>query len=308
MNYTLHQLRILLAIVRTGSITKAADELHLSQPAVSIQLKNLQDQFDLPLTEVVGRRLYVTEFGHELASAARRIVAEVDGINERMMAFRGKLSGTLRISSVSTGKYVMPYFLADFLAAHDGVELHLDVTNKTRVLAHLEENSVDFALVSVLPDKLAIERIPLMQNRLYLVGREAAAEHITPHDLTRLPLIMREQGSGTRYVTERFLRENGVRLYPKMELTSNEAVKQAVMAGLGCSIMPLIGIGHELRQGRMGIMPVQGLDISSEWNLIWLRGKALSPVMKGYIDFLMTEKDRLVEQNFGWYGADALRH
>jgi DNA-binding transcriptional LysR family regulator len=302
MNYTLHQLRIFLAIVRTESITKAAEVMHLTQPAVSIQLKNLQEQFDLPLTDVVARKLHITPFGHELALAAKRIIAEVDGINERMLAFKGELSGTLRISSVSTGKYVMPYFLTDFLKQHTGVELQLDVTNKTQVLEQLEQNAIDFALVSILPEKMGIDRIPLMGNRLYLVGGADADETgLLPKDLEKLPFIMREKGSGTRHVTEGFLKAHGVTLNHKMELTSNEAVKQAVMAGLGYSIMPLIGIGRELQRGALRIIPVQGLPLASEWNLIWLRGKAFTPAMKGYADFLTAERERLIERNFSWY-------
>lgn len=303
MNYTLHQLRIFLEIVRTGSVTKAAETMHLTQPAVSIQLKNLQDQFNMPLTEIVGRKLHVTDYGHELAQSAERIIGEVDAINERMRAFQGHLSGKLRISSVSTGKYVMPYFLTDFLAMHNSVELQLDVTNKTQVLAHLEQNSIDLALVSVVPEQFAIERIPLLTNRLYLVGRRGLDRELAPEDLQGLPMIMREQGSGTRYVTERFLKDRSVKLERKMELTSNEAVKQAVMAGLGYAVMPLIGIGHELQQGRLCILPVRGLPLVSEWNLIWLRGKSLTPVMRSYIEFLRERKEQLAQVNFGWYDA-----
>lgn len=301
MNYTLHQLRIFLAIAHTGSITKAAELMHLTQPAVSIQLKNLQEQFDVPLTELVGRRVYITEFGRELARSSERIISEVDAVNDRLQALRGQLSGHLRISSVSTGKYVMPYFLTDFLEANKGVKLHLDVTNKSKVVEHLEENSVDFALVSVMPEKLNVEQIPLIRNSLYLVGREQPERELLPEEMNELSMILREQGSGTRYVTEQFMKENNVRLSRRMELTTNEAVKQAVMAGLGFSVMPLIGIGPELRQGRLHITPVQGLPLSSEWNVIWLRGKSLTPVMAGYIDFLKSHREQLMQKHFSWY-------
>lgn len=304
MNYTLHQLRIFLEVVSSASITKAAEAMHLTQPAVSIQLKNLQDQFKVPLTEVVGRKLHVTAFGHEFAQAAHRIIAEVDAINERMLAFTGHLGGKLRISSVSTGKYVMPYFLSDFLAKYNGVELLLDVTNKSQVVKHLEENSIDFALVSVLPEHLAVERIELLQNRLFLVSRPEMAERISDTSLdvlTQLPLIFREKGSGTRYVMEQHCRQHGVPITNKMELTSNEAVKQAVLAGLGCSVMPLIGIGPELQGGDLRIIPLKGLPIVSNWNLIWLTGKKLSPVAQAFAEFVRSERNEIIARSFSWY-------
>ena len=134
MNYTLNQLQIFLKIVQTQSVTKASEELHLTQPAVSIQLKNFQDQFDIALTEVVGRKIYITDFGHEIAEAAENIINQVHAINYKTLAFKGQLTGRLKISVVSTGKYVMPYFLADFMRPNNGIELIMDVTNKNKLI------------------------------------------------------------------------------------------------------------------------------------------------------------------------------
>ena len=167
MHYTLHQLQIFLVVTKTKSITKAAEELFLTQPAVSIQLKNFQEQFDIPLTEVVGRQLYVTDFGREIAKAAENILNEVNAINFKVQTFKGKLSGRLKISIVSTGKYVMPYFLTGFMKKNPDVELQMDVTNKQKVIQSLENNEVDFSLVSVLPEKLQVEKIELVPNKLY---------------------------------------------------------------------------------------------------------------------------------------------
>ena len=170
MNYTLNQLNIFLKVAQLQSVTKAAEELFLTQPAVSIQLKNFQDQFEVPLTEVIGRQLYVTDFGKEIANAAENILNEVYAINYKTLSFKGQLSGRLKISIVSTGKYIMPLFLSDFLKLHPNIELILDVTNKSKVLESLENNEVDFSLISVLPEKLLIDKIDLMQNKLFLVG------------------------------------------------------------------------------------------------------------------------------------------
>ena len=144
MNYTLHQLLIFLKVSETGSITKAAEELHLTQPAVSIQLKNLQQHFDIPLIEVVNKKVYITEFGRELINTSKRILTEIDLIEQHTMAIKGKLTGKLNIAAVSTGKYIAPYYLSGFHNQYDGVELNLDVSNKGKVLESLEKNEIDF--------------------------------------------------------------------------------------------------------------------------------------------------------------------
>jgi len=303
MNYTLHQLQVFLKITETKSITKAAEELHLSQPAVSIQLKNFQDQFEIPLTEVVGRRLFVTDFGHEVALAAEKIINEVHAINYKTLAYKGQLTGRLKVAVVSTGKYVMPYLLSDFIKQHQGVELVLDVTNKTRVLESLEKNEIDMALVSVLPENLQVEMIDLMENKLFLVGNLDQKFKAKQYDISLLeaiPLIFREKGSGTRHVMEQFIDEHKLPVIKKLELTSNEAVKQAVIAGLGYSIMPLIGFRNNLTNGELQIIPVRGLPIRSTWRLVWLKGKNFSPAAKTYLDFLEKEKERIIEEKFGW--------
>ncbi|KAA1242875.1 LysR family transcriptional regulator [Aquimarina sp. RZ0] len=304
MHYTLHQLQIFSKIVEKQSITKASEELHLTQPAVSIQLRNFQNQFPIPLTEVIGRKLYVTDFGKEIAIAAEKILQEVKDINHKTLAYQGQLSGVLKISVVSTGKYIMPYFLSDFIKEHDGVELILDVTNKSQVINSLEKNTVDFSLVSVLPDKLQIEKIELMENQLYLVGNKDEKFEKDIYDksiFARLPLIYREQGSGTRYTMERFVEKNNLPVRKKMELTSNEAVKQAVIAGLGYSIMPLIGIRNELKTGRLQIIPIKGFPIKSNWNMIWLRDKKFSLVARAFLEYLKKEKSIIIKKRFESY-------
>lgn len=303
MNYTLHQLQVFLKIMQHKSITKAAMELHLTQPAVSIQLKNFQDQFDVPLTEVIGRKLYVTDFGKEIALAAEKILNEVHAINYKTMAFKGQLSGRLKISVVSTGKYVIPYFLSDFLKQNQGVELILDVTNKSKVLKNLEKNEVDFSLVSVLPESLQFEKVELMPNSLILISNSKQQFDKKAYDksiLETIPIIFREEGSGTRYAMEKFIENNNLKVIKKLELTSNEAVKQAVLAGLGCAIMPLIGIKNELKNGDLQIVHVKGLPIQSNWNLIWLKGKKFSPVSSAYLKFIKEEKERIIQESFSW--------
>lgn len=304
MNYTLHQLQVFLKIVETKSITKASEQLSLTQPAVSIQLKNFQDQFDIPLTEVVGRKLYVTDFGKEIALAAEKIINEVEAINFKTREFKGQLTGKLRISVVSTGKYVMPYFIGDFLNKNKGVELIMDVTNKSKVVESLAQNEVDFSLVSVIPEKLKIDNISLIQNKLFLVANDketASSRKLDPSMLGNRSLIFREYGSATRQSMEGFIKKHEIKVNKMIELTSNEAVKQAVLAGLGCSIMPLIGIRNELQNSSLKIIPVKGLPIVTSWNLIWLKDKNFSPVAKAYLDFLNHKKDEIIARHFQWF-------
>lgn len=303
MNYTLHQLQIFLKISQTLSITKASEILNLTQPAVSIQLKNFQDQFPIPLTEVVGRQLYITDFGNEIAQAAEKILNEVYAINYKTLSYQGELSGRIKISVVSTGKYVMPYFLSEFISHNKGVDLVMDVTNKSRVVESLEKNEVDFALVSVLPKKLKVEKVELMENKLFFVG-STALDFTSIRSRKKLfedfPLIYREQGSATRNAMENYIQKNNFSVHKKIELTSNEAVKQAVLSGLGCSIMPLIGIKNELKNTDLQIITVKGLPITTNWNLIWLQSKKLSPAAMAYLDFINSEKESLIEKHFDW--------
>jgi len=304
MNYTIHQLKIFLKVAEYQSVTKASEALHLTQPAVSIQLKKFQDQFTIPLVEVIGRKLYVTDFGKEIAESAQKVLDEIEAINYKTKSLKGQLAGRIKISSASTGKYVMPYFLGEFLQQNPGIDLIMDVTNKSQVVQSLEKNEVDFALVSVLPEHLSLNTIELLQNKLFLVGgtRIKRPPQLSIKKLfERYPLLYRESGSATRNSMEKFILQEDLPTYKKIELTSNEALKQALIAGLGYSIMPLIGIKNELRNGDLEIIPYKGLPIITHWNLVWLSAKKLSPVAEAYLEFIKVEKDRIIKETFNWF-------
>jgi DNA-binding transcriptional LysR family regulator len=268
---------------------------------VSIQLKNFQARFSIPLTEVIGRKLFITDFGREIAAAADEIINQVSAINYKTLAYRGQLSGRLKISVVSTGKYVMPYFLGDFMMRHEGVDLRMDVTNKTSVIESLENNEVDFSLVSIVPQVLQVDSMDLLQNKLHLIGSSSNKQYegVQEKDIFKdLPLIFREKGSGTRQTMERFIAQENIMVQKKMELTSNEAVKQAVLAGLGYSIMPIIGIKNELKDGLLNIVNVKGLPITTTWSLIWVKGKKHSPVAKAFLKYVEEEKENIIKKWF----------
>lgn len=303
MHYTLHQLQVFLKVTQALSVTKAAEELNLTQPAVSIQLKNFQDQFEIPLTEIIGRKLYVTDFGAEIAIAAENIINEVYAINYKTLAFKGQLSGRLKLSIVSTGKYVMPYYLSKFLKNNNTIELEMDVTNKSKVITALKNNEVDFALVSVVPKDLEILSEELLENKLYLFGN-SEVEYNSPIDFSNListtSFIFREEGSATRLATENYISKSKISPKTNMQLTSNEAVKQAVLAGLGISIMPLIGLKNELENGKIKIIDTKGLPILTSWRIIWLKGKKLSPVAAAFLNYIKEEKNTIRENQFTW--------
>jgi DNA-binding transcriptional LysR family regulator len=304
MNYTFHQLSIFIKLVDLKSVTKTAEELHLTQPAVSIQLKNFQDQFTIPLFEIVSRKVFITEFGHEIENVAQRIMEEARSIEYLQNRFEGQLAGTLKIAIVSTAKYVMPYFLSQFLEEHPNVDLKMEVTNKQEVIKSLERNDVDFAMVSVIPKKLKLEKIPLLKNRLFLVGHATVKlerELLSFNELQKAPLILREPGSATRAAMEDFLRTIDIRSYKKIELMSNEAVKQAVMAGLGISIMPLLGIKNELENGSLKILEFKGLPLITEWNVVWLKAKKPSRIATAFTEYLTQNKESIIAQHFQWH-------
>ena len=303
MEYTLHQLKVFAKVAELRSVTKASEDLHLSQPAVSIQLKNLQKQFDIPLMEIIGRKVYITEFGQNIAAAAHRILEEVDSIDNKTLAFKGKLVGQLNLSVVSTGKYVMPYYLSDFLNAHPGVNLNMDVTNKLKVIETLEKNTVDFALVSTLPKHIEVNCEPLISNTLFWVCNHQSnfSKQDNTAVLKKRPLIFREKGSATRQAMEGFLKRRNITAFKRLELTSNEAVKQAVIAGIGNSLMPIIGLKNSLKNNIIKIIPFKETPIITEWNLIWLKNKRLSPLAEAYLAYIRKEKEKIMQEKFHWY-------
>ena len=303
MKYTLHQLQVFAQVVHSKSITRAAEELYLTQPAVSIQLKNFQDQFEVPLIEVVGRKLFVTDFGKEVAEAAEKILNEVNAINLKTIEHKNRLSGRVKFSMVSTGNYVLPHFISPFRKANPDVELFMDITNKSHVSSALENNEIDFGLVSLVPENLKLEKVELLEDKLFLVAHRDYKLKSTAEPLKfieSLPLIQRESGSGIRHAIDRFAFENDLKLQRSMELSGNEAIKQAVIAGLGYSFLPLMGMKNELNNGELKIIPVEGLPLKFNWNLVWMKDKNLTPAAKALLDFISNHKEKIVQEKFTW--------
>lgn len=292
MNYTLHQLELFRNVVAFKSVSRAAEHLNMTQPALSIQLKKFQQNFDIPLTEVKGKQIQITDFGEKVARMAQDILNEAEAIQYLTKDFNELNAGTLKIASVSTGKYIMPHFLGSFMRNHAGLDLLLDVSNKAKVIESLVQREVDFALVSVLPQNIEVEEELLLENKLYLVGNTEAMNE-------NRPLIYREEGSATRNAMEQYFKQKKDR--KTMTLTSNEAVKQALIAGLGYSVLPLIGLGNELSAKELHIIPSYDLPIVTHWRLIWLKGRRLSPVAEAYLKYIRAKKYEIIQNNFKWY-------
>jgi DNA-binding transcriptional LysR family regulator len=305
MHYTLHQLKIFTIVAKYGSITRASEQLNMTQPAVSIQLKNLQDQFDIPLTEIIGRKLYVTDFGKELVTIASSILASTDEISQQLLARKGLLTGKIKFSIVSTGKYIMPYYLAPFYKRYPNVELQMDVTNRREVLEALQENKTDFALVSILPNHLEVEQEMLMPNALWLVtgrnfvlGPTEGSYDISV--LKNIPVLYREDGSATRIVMEEYMSKVPIHLAIKLELSSTEAIKQAVIAGLGASVLSIYSLRTELQTGDVRLIPLKGFPLYAHWRLIWLKGKRFSPAGQAFLSSIRENKDVVFNEHFAW--------
>lgn len=302
MNITLHQLKAFQAVAKYQSITKAAEAMNMTQPAVSIQLKNLQEHFSVPLTEIIGKKIHITEFGQELVDTADRIFTEMNNIETKMLELKGLLGGKIKISSVSTGKYIIPYLMSDFMKIHPHVDISLEVSNRYNVLAHLQENSTDLALVSIWPDDLDLESISIAENNWYLACAydkfDFFKKEIELGNWPKIPMILREKGSGTRTMMEKFFSDRDIHVESKMELATNEAVKQAVMAGLGASVLSNFSMTQELKDKRLAIIPYPGFPIKADWRLIWLKQKKHPPAVKAFIRWLGENKTEIFKDHF----------
>jgi len=303
MNFTLNQLLIFVRVCEVGSITKASESLHMTQPAVSIQLKNFQAQFEVPLTETVGKKIHITEFGRIIESSARGILLEAERIGHLSSQFKNEISGKLHLTAVSTGKYVIPFYVEQFLQHYPRVEIQIDVTNKNKVVDSLRANTTDFGWVSIVPEKIQLDKIGLLENALYLVGGRKYSKREMKYDkkfLESTPWIFREEGSGTRQWMESYIERRRIHIDRKIELTSNEAVKQAVIAGMGISIMPLIGLKNELSSGDLKIIASPGLPLHSRWHLVWMKGKRHSPAAEAFLNFIKEKAGLIQNQSFAW--------
>jgi len=291
MNITLRQLRIFEAVARCGSISRAATELHITQPAVSMQIKQLGEQIGLALLDQVGKRMFLTEAGEELRVHARDIAARIVDLTAAMDQLRGLERGLLRLAVVSTANYFLPSLIADFNRRHPGVRVSLRVANREVVLSTLADNSTDLAITGQPPQSLNIEAQHFMDNPLVVIaapGHPLAALSAVPLErLVDETLVLRESGSGTRAAMERHFASQGVAYRTGCEFGTNEALKQAVRAGLGLGVVSLQTIELELQAGCLVVLPVEGFPIVRQWYVLHRAHKRLSAAARTFLELLL---------------------
>jgi len=292
MHITFRQLQVFESVARNLSYTQAAQSLHLSQPAVSMQIKQLESAIGLPLFELLGKKLYLTEAGEELFNYSSSISRQLDEAEEVIEALKGASRGRLRVSVASTANSFATRLLAGFAHLHSHVTISLDVTNRRSLLDQLQNNETDLVIMGRPPADLDLVTEPFMDNPLVVIAPPthplANEPNIPMKALQQETFVVRETGSGTRIAMERFFSEQGVSLNTGMEMTSNEAIKQAVEAGLGLGIVSIHTLELELETGRIKILDAENFPILRHWYVVYRQGKRLSPTAQAFRDYVLS--------------------
>lgn len=299
MNVTFRQLKVFDAVARYKSYTRAAQELFLSQPAVSMQIKQLEGNIGLPLFEQLGKKIFLTEAGRELYAYSHSIAEQLDEADAVMEELKGVRRGRLVVAVASTANYFATRLLAAFSKRHSDITVSLDVTNRKSLLAQLEANETDLVIMGRPPAEMDLVTESFMENPLVVIAPPdhplTRETHIPLSRLQQETFVVREQGSGTRIAMERFFTNQGVALTTGMEMSSNEAIKQAVEAGLGLGIVSIHTLELELETGRLAVLDAESFPIMRHWYVVYRRGKRLSPVAHAFRDFVLTEAESLLE-------------
>lgn len=298
MQVTFRQLKVFESVARNGSFTRAAGELHLTQPAVSMQIKQFEENLGLPLFEHLGKKIYLTEAGREMYNYSRQIAQLMDEAEAVIEDIKGVQRGGLAISVATTANHFATRLLADFAKRYTGVTFSLDVTNREALLQQLEHNERDLVIMGQPPENEDLIAEPFLQNPLVVI---APPDHPLTQEI-QIPLerlmqdsfVVREQGSGTRGAAERFFADHGVRFPMGMEMSSNEAIKQAVEAGLGLAVVSIHTLEVELEAHRLAILNVAGFPLKRHWFIVQRKGKRLSPVAQAFRQFVLDEAERFV--------------
>ncbi|XGV95367.1 MAG: LysR substrate-binding domain-containing protein [Leptolyngbya sp. BL-A-14] len=299
-NATLHQLKVFEAVARHSSFTRAAEELFLTQPTVSMQVKQLSKSVGLPLFEQVGKRLYLTGAGKELYITCRDIFSRLSQFEISIADLKGLKQGALRLAVVTTAKYVVPRLLGPFCQRYPGVDVSLTVNNHEWVLDSLADNRDDLYILSQLPEDMDVNVHPFLENPLVVLAqRNHPLAHERDIPLKRIaeePFIMREPGSGTRKAVQKMFDDHALELRVKLDLGSNEAIKQAIAGGLGISVLSLHTLALEGHNSQLTILDVQGFPIQRYWYVIYPSGKQLSVIARTFYDYLLNEGKSVAEQ------------
>lgn len=292
LNVTAQQIRIFEAVARNKSFTKAAQELSLTQPAVSIQIKRLEENNDVKLIEVVGKKLFLTAAGEHMYRSCEKILNELKELNIYIKSEQNRIDGELRIAVVTPAKYFISYILKAFLNRFPDVKPVITVINRRRILDEIKQNQYDLTIMGRVPEDLKMDSYPFFKSELVVVAPPQHAlskkRDIPVEALANERFLMREKGSGVRISCEERFEQDGVHIEPYMEMGSTEAIKQAVMAGLGISILPKQAIRLETRYGHMDVLDVIGFPLTRDWYVAKMSSKVLPPAAEAFLEFLKT--------------------
>jgi len=287
---TLRQLELFEAIARLGSFTRASEELFLTQPTVSMQIKKLTDTVGMPLFEQVGKKIYLTEVGQELLQASKGISEHLANFEMIAANMKGLKKGKLRLAVVTTAKYFAPRLLGSFCQIYPGVEVSLIVTNRERLLERVANNLDDLYILGQPPDDANVVAEAFLENLLVVIAPAdhplAKVKNIPPAKLANEPFLLREVGSGTRMAVERLFEDLGIKINMRMELGSNEAIKQSVIGGLGISVLSRHTLELDLPSKQFVMLDVQGFPIKRHWYFAYPAGKQLSLIAGTFVDHL----------------------
>jgi DNA-binding transcriptional LysR family regulator len=287
---TLRQLEVFEAIARLGSFTRAAEELHLTQPTVSMQIKKLTDAVGMPLFEQVGKKVYLTEAGRALQNFSREIFDQFSHFEMLLADLKGLKQGRLRLGVITTAKYFIPRLLGAFYRQYPGIDVAMKVSNRERILERLHNNEDDLYILGQPPEEIDVIAEPFLDNPLIVLAPVdhplAREKNITLQRLAEEPFLVREAGSGTRIATEQLFARHNLKIRVRMELGSNEAIKQAVIGGLGISVLSRHTLPMDVTTEQIALLDVQGFPIERHWCAVYPRGKQLSVVAHTFIDYL----------------------
>ncbi len=297
---TLHQLKVFEAIARSGSFTRAAEEMFLSQPTVSQQIKQLTKAVGIPLFEQIGKRIYLTDAGKEVLTACKDISEKMSQLEMTLADLKGLKQGNLRLAVITTAKYFVPRLLGQFRHRYPGIKVALQVTNRKQVLDRLGENEDDLYILGQPPEGLDINLRPILENALVAIAPSdhplAREKNITLQRFAEEPFIIREAGSGTRMAVEQFFAENRIEMNVEMEIGSNEAIKHAIVGGLGVSVLSRHVLALEGTKGPLTILDVEGFPIQRHWYIVYPASKQLSVVASTFLEYLLNEGKQMVAQ------------
>jgi DNA-binding transcriptional LysR family regulator len=299
----LPQLAVFDSAARLGSFTRAAEALHLAQPTVSSQLKKLSDTLGMPLFEQIGKKVHLTAAGTALLAGCGEVFGALDRIESTLAGLRGLERGRLRLAVSTTGKYFAPRLLAAFVELHPQLEVSLQIHNRQALVDRLARNDDDLYIFSNPPAEHEVVCQPIFANPMVLFARAdhplARRKRIPFAELAAEPFLMREPGSGTRQVAYECFDRHGLEPRVRMELSTNEAIKQAILAGLGVSILSRYTLGLDTDQRQLAVLDVEGLPVERQWQFVYPVGKQVAPPARAFMDFVRAHAKRLVQDHLG---------